>query len=174
MEYPNRKHPRLKYYDYSLPGYYYVTICAGKNQPPFSRIRATAQGAIAEPTAVGAAIQDQLLQLEQRYPAVTVDKYVIMPDHIHMILVITAPGGSALPAVIGGFKSLATKQKNALLGTPGEHLFQQSFYETILRNERAYQEAWRYIEENPAKWLYIRDGQRRGQNPRPTCIGGNL
>jgi len=55
--------------------------------------------------------------------------------------------------VVGAFKSLVTRQYNEMKKTPGRKLFQVSFYETVLRNETAYVECCRYIDENPLKWL---------------------
>ena len=87
-----------------------------------------------------------------------VDKYVIMPTHIHVILRLTEFTARdiqslSLMDVIRAFKSLATRECNQVLNTPGCKLFQASFYETVLRNETAYQEAWRYIDQNPEKWF---------------------
>ena len=80
------------------------------------------------------------------------DKYVIMPTHIHAILTLTEGGGVTLTGIVGAYKSLMTRVLNQLYGTPGRKRFQTSFYETVLRNEKAYQECWRYIDENPDKW----------------------
>ena len=54
--------------------------------------------------------------------------------------------------VVGAYKSITTRECNRIMGTPGQPLFQTSFYESVLRNEKAYQECWRYIDENPLKW----------------------
>ena len=160
MNFPKRKHPRLKKYDYSLPGYYYVTVHIEHNAPLLSRITAGTQ---MEPPAViltahGVIVQRQLLGLEQRYENVIVDKYVIMPTHIHVILRLleTTAGASPRPTiseVVGAFKSLTTRECNRRFETPGKKLFQTSFYETVLRDEPIYQACWNYIEGNPAKWL---------------------
>ena len=160
MELPKRKHPRLKDYDYSLPGYYYVTIHIEKNAPWLSRVgRGLAPaGAVIHLTAHGKIVQKQLLALEHRFTNVKVDKYVIMPTHVHAILQFTEFHAgdnrvSSLMDVIRAFKSLATRECNQVLNTPGCKLFQTSFYETILRNETAYQKAWQYIDQNPEKWF---------------------
>ena len=85
MTMPSRKHPRLKNYDYSLPGYYYVTIHTQKSgnvlstitqgDPP--QVRLTPTGKIA---------REQLHSLQERFPIVRIDKYCIMPTHIHAII----------------------------------------------------------------------------------------
>lgn len=160
MDYPKRKHPRLKTYDYSLPGYYYVTIHTASERDILSRV-----GRIAAPaeavtllTAVGKVAEQQLLALEKRYPYVKIDKYVIMPTHIHVIIHLTEETAGASPRptlsdIICAYKSLTTRACNQVCQTPGRKLFQTSFYETVLRNERAYQECWLYIHGNPSRWL---------------------
>ena len=189
MDYVKRKHPRLKQYDYSLPGYYYVTIHAVQDAPVFSLVNSGKIPGEAEVTLTetGGIIRSQLLDLEKRYFSVSVDKYVIMPTHIHVILQLageTKGSGKlpALPEVVGAFKSLATRTCNQVFSTPGRKLFQTSFYETVLRNETSYQECWRYMEGNPSRWLMnsheeLTDESRNcpdttnpaaGASPRPT------
>lgn len=160
MELPKRKHPRLKDYDYSQPGYYYVTIHTLDERTVLSRV---GRGlAPAEPKVIlsptGQIALEQLLLLETRFSHVRIDKYVIMPTHIHAIIELCgyAAGASPRPtrmAVIGAYKSFTTRACNCKFQTPGQKRFQTSFYETVLRNEKAYQECWRYIDENPAKWF---------------------
>ena len=159
MELPNRKHPRLKEYDYSLPGYYYVTIHVEKNSPVLSAVGRGLAPAEAKVTLteVGRIAQEQLFLLERRYSYVKIDKYVIMPTHIHAIIVLDETAGASprptLSDVICTYKSLATRELNRALNIPGRKLFQASFYESVLRNEKAYQKCWNYIDGNPGKWL---------------------
>lgn len=155
MELQKRKHPRLKEYDYAQPGYYYVTIHIEKNGPILSSI---GRGLNVILSPIGLIVQEQLLLLEKRYPYVKIDKYVIMPTHIHAIIVLgeNTAGASPRPTlldIICAFKSLTTRACNRIFNTPGKKLFQTSFYESVLRNEQAYLECWRYIDGNPGKWL---------------------
>ncbi len=153
MELPKRKHTRLKEYDYSQPEYYDVTIhCADHNTVLSSVGRGLAPAVML--TKCGNIAQQELLALEQCYDFLRLDKYVIMPTHIHAIFQFSA-GASPRPTlmeVIGAYKSITTRRCNRTFHTPGQKRFQSSFYETVLRNERAYQACWRYIDENPAKW----------------------
>lgn len=153
MELPKRKHPRLKEYDYSLPGYYYVTIHTADKGIPLSTVGRGFAPAVTL-TRYGMIAEKELFALEKRFDFLKVDKYVIMPTHIHAILCFSA-GASPRPTltdVIGAYKSITTRRCNQFQNTPGQKLFQASFYETVLRNEQAYQECWRYIDENPRKW----------------------
>lgn len=159
MNYPKRKYPRLKAYDYRLPGYYYITIHGAGDAPALSCIRAAAPGKRAEVilTKPGIVAQQQLLALEQRYHNLKVDKYVIMPTHIHVIFRLLDTGRclescASIPDIVGAYKSIATRKINRANNTPGRKLFQPSFYDTVLRNEKAYQECWLYIDGNPDKW----------------------
>ena len=160
MEYQKRKRPRLKQYDYSLPGYYYVTIHTEKNTPHLSNVQTGGafHRASVHLTELGKIAQQQLLLLEKRYAHVKMDKYVIMPTHIHAIIRLAdgereRNGKPTLMDVVRVFKSLTTRECNVAVNTPGAKLFQTSFYETVLRNETAYQKAWQYIDQNPDHWF---------------------
>ena len=100
------------------------------------------------------------------YPGVSVDKYVIMPNHIHMLLrfersEMTALVLPALGSIIGWYKYNVTKQINAVANTVGEQFFQRSFYDHVIRGEEDYTGIWEYIDNNPLKWqldrFYIED-----------------
>ncbi len=83
-----------------------------------------------------------------------------MPTHIHVIIRLL-PGNGArrgLTDIICAYKSLTTRMVNQKMGMQGAKLFQTSFYETVLRNERAYQKCWQYIDDNPMKW-YLNEEQ---------------
>ena len=58
-----------------------------------------------------------------------------------------------VPEIVGAYKSLTTREMNQQMNTPGMKRFQRSFYDTVLRTEKAYQECWQYIDGNPDKWL---------------------
>ena len=105
-------------------------------------------------TAYGRIAQEQLLLLEQRYPTLRVDRYVIMPNHIHMILVLEeTAGASPRPTVmdiICAYKSLTTRECKKV--QPVEKLFQTSFYEHVIRGQEDYHEITEYIANNPKQW----------------------
>lgn len=156
IHYQSRKYPRLKKYDYSLPGYYYVTIHNEHNAPLLSKVESVAAHCqtFVKLTRIGAIAMEQLMLLEQRYPYVRIDKYVIMPTHIHIIIrlhdgAMPRPG---LTDIVGAYKSLTTRAINTARNTPGQKQFQRSFYETVIRSEAAYQSCWRYIDGNPGNW----------------------
>ncbi len=160
-ELPKRKHPRLDNYDYSSAGAYFVTICTQNRRCVLSRIvgrgLAPAEPNGIEYTPLGTIAETQLLLLEKRYPCLTVDRYVIMPNHIHVILMLDTETGGASPRptimdAVCAYKSLTTREckKNGFNGK----LFQTSFYEHILRGREDYEEIAKYIYENPMRWYY--------------------
>ncbi len=159
MEFVKRKHPRLSRYDYSLPGFYYVTIHAQDNTLCLSHICADSNDIYIWPTVLGQIAEQQLLELETRYPYVKIHKYVVMPTHIHAIIQLGMSDASrpGLTDIVCAYKSIATRLCNQSAKTPGRKVFQTSFYETVLRNEQAYQKCWQYIENNPIKWILHED-----------------
>ena len=160
-ELPKRKHPRLDNYDYSSAGAYFVTICTQNRRCVLSRIvgRGLAPAEITgvEYTSFGEIAEKQLFLLKDRYPYLAVDKYVIMPNHIHIIMILSgrAAGASPRPTIadiVCAYKSLTTREckKNGFEGI----LFQTSFYDHIIRGREDYEEIVKYIYENPLRWYY--------------------
>ena len=177
-ELPKRKHPRLDNYDYSSAGAYFVTICTQNRRCVLSRIvgrglapaettsieyrivgrgLAPAETTAIEYTSLGEIAEKQLFLLADRYPYLTIDQYVIMPNHIHAILSLNGETAGASPRptltdIVCTYKSLTTREckKNGFR----EKLFQTSFYEHIIRSREDYEEIVKYIYENPIRWCY--------------------
>ena len=156
MERPKRKNPRLKDFDYSTPGAYFITICA-KNMKHYLGAITVGRGlAPAENnlSVYGKIADEQMKLLETRFQCIKIDKYVIMPNHIHAIISFDAAGASPRPTisdVICAFKSITTvKCKKS--GFEGKQLFQTSFHDHIIRGERDYCKIWEYIDTNVIRW----------------------
>ena len=158
-ELPKRKHPRLNNYDYSSAGAYFITICTQDRRCILSCIvgrgLAPAEKAEIEYTSFGEIAKAQILMLEERYPDLTVDQYVIMPNHIHAIMILSGKAAGASPRptmmdIVCAYKSLTTRacKKNGFNGK----LFQTSFYEHIIRGREDYEAHLKYIYENPMRW----------------------
>ena len=151
MDFPKRKPTRLKNYDYSQNGYYFITICSHNKKCIFGSI--VGEG-FAPPEIVlskyGKIINTQLLNLEKRYSCVKVDKFVIMPNHIHIILVIQNSGGASpsptISNIICTLKSSTTKMSGL------NPFWQRSFHDHVIRNQADYLKIWNYIDTNPQKW----------------------
>lgn len=166
---PERTHARLKCYDYATPGVYFITICALDRKCVFSKIVTDENEQVANDyTEFGKIAERNLLALEQRFINLRIDKYVIMPNHIHVLFVLTdctseAAGASPRPTIsdiVCVFKSLTTKECRKI--SPTAKLFQTSFYDHIVRTEVDYADVVRYIENNPLAWqldeLYEKQG----------------
>ncbi len=152
MDFPRRKLPRLNGFDYSSENFYFVTLCASQHRHLF--------GSIDQLNQTGAIALDELLKIPSHYQNVRVDKYVIMPNHIHMIVVIgcSEKRDGKLPtlsSVIGLYKSGVSRRVHQYI--PNLKLWQTSFYDHILRTNHSYRQAWKYIDENPAKWKLLRE-----------------
>ena len=150
MELPIRKKIRLKEYDYSRNGAYFITICTQHKRHFLSEI--CRGGALLLP--VGQMVENEILALEQKYDLI-VDRYIIMPNHLHLLLRLERAEQSPAPTiseVICTLKSITTKKANLCDNTPGRKIWQRSFYDHIIRNEQDYLEIWRYIDQNPLRW----------------------
>ena len=141
-----RKNLRLKRYDYSNPGYYFVTICTKNRMRLFGDV---VQGQMLLNDA-GTMIQTVWQTLQQLYTSIRIDEFIVMPDHIHGIIIINKPmvGGKttapcssiSLQNIIKNFKSYTTfkyiKHVQQYAWEPFEKkLWQRSYYEHIIRNE---------------------------------------
>lgn len=151
---PNRKPIRIKHYDYSTSGAYFITVCTVNREKIFWN---SVGADIIRPenvplSTIGKIVEQGILQMADHYENVSVDKYCVMPDHIHLILrieadidgrIISAP---TVSTVVGSMKRWVSKQ----VGRP---IWQKSFYDHGIRNQQDYNEIWEYIENNPLKYL---------------------
>ena len=152
-----RKRIRLLDYDYSKSGTYFVTVCTTSRAPIFWQdIPSVGQGLCPCLSPRGIIVEEELKALLVRFSTLWIEKYVVMPDHIHVLLTLKRQGQSPCPtlgAVIGAFKSISTKRINREQGTPGEKIWQARYYEHIVRNEDDFLSICQYIKDNPARWL---------------------
>ena len=154
MEPPKRKQNRLTEYDYSTPNAYFITICTDNRANLFWKN----VGAIIDRpenvplTNLGAIALQSIIDISKHYPAVKVDNFVIMPNHIHLLLQIQTDGDGrsmiapTISTVVRQMKGVVSKQA-------GRSIWQKGFYDHVIRNDKDYQETWNYIERNPAKWV---------------------
>ena len=145
-----RKHNRLTEYDYSQNGYYFITICTAEKQKMLCDISVGIDGARPQTTLteIGKLVAENIGILNGTYETVRVDKYVVMPNHVHLILTIQNGRTQFAPTVsriVKQFKGTITKQL-------GFGIWQKSFYDHIIRDEEDYLRIWEYIDNNPAKW----------------------
>lgn len=167
----NRRSIRLKGYDYSSPGSYFITICTQGREALLADARCAEQ------------VRYAWLDLTKHFPSVQLDAFVILPNHIHGIVVITPEpedqgagggvqssprkphevrktlalnqasetGSRGLPHIVRQFKNQSARRVNGLLGRKGG-VWQRNYWEHIIRNEKALQMIRSYIVENPYRW----------------------
>lgn len=151
-DYPKRKPTRLKNYDYSFTGAYFVTICTQNKANYFSDIVISNanEPATVQLTHFGKIAEKQIKAINFKYADVDIENYVIMPNHIHMIVSIfnenERDSSISVTDVVRIFKSLTTRSCKI-----GPVIFQRSFYDHIIRNDTDYLRIRNYIDNNPSK-----------------------
>ena len=160
MALSKRKLPRLNQYDYSTPGVYFITICTHNKECLFGQIAMSSIPGEVRITysPIGKIAKSCLLDVETHYQNIKIDNWVIMPNHIHMLIRITErinpfPASAYdIPNVVGKFKASVTRHVGNAFMHSGK-IWQTSFYDHIVRNENDYLSIWQYITGNPSKWL---------------------
>ena len=146
---PIRKQHRLSDYDYSQNGAYFITICTFNRKKILGDVGASCVRPLLSD--MGSLVEKKIVALNSVYECVRVDKHIVMPNHIHMILLIDCASGRiqfapTIPRVIKQFKGSITKQ----VGYP---VWQKSYHDHVIRGDNDYRSIWQYIETNPQKWL---------------------
>lgn len=147
-----RKNIRLKGFDYSQAGCYFVTICTKDKKKLFWKVGATFGRQLQKlPLSnIGEIVDLEINKINSIYENVQIKKYVIMPNHIHMIIMLCAESRRSKTAPT--ISRIIQQFKGSISKGAGLSLWQKSFYDRIIRNEQEYQEIWQYIETNPLKW----------------------
>jgi REP element-mobilizing transposase RayT len=159
---PNRRSTRLKEYDYSQPGGYFITICTKDRHCLF--------GEIYDDRIVlnhfANIVSQSWAELPDHYANVELDVFVIMPNHIHGIIFLNDVGAGlkpaptdapadkphALPEIIRAFKTFSSRQINELRKTSGISVWQRNYYDHVIRRDESLAKIREYIETNPLRW----------------------
>ncbi len=193
-----RRSIRLRGYDYAQAGFYFVTICVRDRECMFGEtvdndVRLSKYG-----TLVAQAWED----LPNHYPHIELDRFVVMPNHFHGIVVLTPVGVGlesahsdvrstvraglkpaptkrhGLPEIVRGFKTFSARRINEIRQTPGTSVWQRNYYEHVIRDESDYNRIAEYIANNPQRWVEDSlhpdkpDFKPAHANPRPTVGAG--
>ena len=157
---PCRRSIRLRGYDYSRSGAYFVTIVTQDRCALFGRII----NDVMIPTDAGRMVQEVWDAIPQHYAGVDIDEFVVMPDHVHGIVLLTPQPGRrlTLPDVVHRFKTMTTKRYVDGVRTSGWpgfpiRLWHRNYYERIVRDEMAFQRIRAYIVANPSRWKKKRE-----------------
>jgi putative transposase len=145
---PDRHKIRLPAESYRRPGSFFVTVCVADRRP----ILGACDHGIISLSPLGELCRSQLLALPGHWPGVVVDAWVVMPDHVHVILHLRTYLPQGLPQVIAGFKAGISRdaaRRSLAITTP---LWQRGFHDRALTSTNALVTARRYIASNPARW----------------------
>ncbi len=167
---PHRKSIRLKNYDYSQNGYYFVTICTKNREEYFGQINDDEMIL----SQYGKIAKQSWLEIPEHFEDIRVDEHVIMPNHIHGIVIIDSgdePVGNRhacslqeerqyqkLPVVIGSYKSSVTRELNQM-HDKFHFKWQKSYYDRIIRNDKSLDRIRHYIHYNALKWEYDQENK---------------
>jgi len=167
---------RLKGYDYSREGAYFVTLCVQNRECLFGDV-VDREMCVND---AGEMVMKTWADLPNHYGNITLDEFVIMPNHIHGIIVMTNVGAGLKPArpsskgagfvraglkpaptktnqhglseIVRALKTFASRRINAIRNTPGIRVWQRNYYEHIIRDEEELSRIREYIVNNPARW----------------------
>lgn len=170
-EHHHRRSIRLKGYDYSQPGAYFVTICTQNRACLFGDV---VDGKM-RLNDIGRIVEQCWYHIPVHFAHVQLDAFMVMPNHVHGIIVLVDSGNvgathaSPLPtrprgpqrksiaSIVGSFKSTVTKRINDYRGTPGLPVWQRNYYEHIIRDEQSLIRIREYIANNPFQWALDRE-----------------
>jgi putative transposase len=163
IEYDSEKHHRrsirLKDFDYSQAGAYFITICTHNRTCLFGEV---ADGEM-KLNDLGETVKMVLLDLTQHYRHVEIDEFVIMPNHIHFIIILhdTVEAGwkpaptikrHGVPEIVRGFKTFSARHINQTRNTLGIPVWQRNYYEHVIRNDDDLNQTREYVTQNPLQW----------------------
>ena len=151
-DFPKRKPNRLRDYDYSTPGAYFITICAKDRKQLLGKIVGDDAHIVPKNylSNYGLICDKYINSINVKYENVTVDKYVIMPNHIHLIIFLNGTMWASSPtnnieSIIRSFKTMVTKEI-------GISIWQRSYHDHVIRDENDYKKIWEYIDNNVTQW----------------------
>ncbi|MCJ7668444.1 MAG: transposase [Anaerolineae bacterium] len=172
----HRRSIRLKEYDYSQAGAYFVTVCTHNRECILGEV-ANGEVLLNE---FGKIVESVWFDLPKHYPNVELDAFVIMPNHVHGIIIVGADpvgagfkpapttakkpaptGGYALSEVVRGFKTFSARRINEIRATSGTPVWQRNYYEHIVRDEDRLNRIREYIINNPMRWQFDRENPDR-------------
>jgi len=173
QEKPERRSIRLKEYDYTQPGAYFITLVAFQRQSLFGKIN---DGAVVL-SDLGDLANAVWFGLETRFSMVKLDEFTIMPNHLHGIIFINGESvgagqeedtwpvmnfeappvsdmkkGPSLGEIVRTYKGTVARLHNRLNKTQGKNIWQRNYYERVIRDEMELDQTRLYIQENPVRW----------------------
>jgi REP element-mobilizing transposase RayT len=181
-----RRSIRLKGYDYATPGAYFVTICTYRRELLLGHV----EDGVVRLNGSGCLVQAAWEDLPNHYSNILLDAFVVMPNHIHGVLVLKDEGASsdrrrvgagfkpastrrALPEMVRGFKTHSARRVNDLLRTRGRPVWQRGYYEHVIRDDASLNRIREYILHNPESWAIDRENPWRDPSQQ-RCRGEDV
>lgn len=153
MEKPIRKLPRMRGFDYSQEAIYFVTICSHENKHIFGSVSKNGDNNVFSPSRIGELVEENFFRLPERFPEFALIHFSLLPNHLHFLTMKMKTDqdiAKSLSELVGTFKSLSYRAvRNEM---PGIRIWQKSFHDHIIRNEKDLQTHWLYIEGNLNRW----------------------
>jgi len=146
----HRRSIRLKDYDYSQSGAYFITLVTYNRALLFGEI----VDGVMKVNDAGFVAQTECKKLSVRFSGIIIENFVVMPDHMHAIIILEPVDGKThtLGTIVGSYKSTVARLINGLRHTPGAPVWLRNYYEHIICNENEFTNIWNYIEDNPSRW----------------------
>ena len=158
-KFPKRKQIRLKEYNYSANGAYFVTVCTKDKKHILNTIRVgggALDAPVVELSQIGKSVENNIIKMNGLYENIKVSDYVIMPNHIHLMLIVNENGRSGAPAPTPA-NALIPRYVSTLKRFVNKEckcdIWQCSYYDHIIRDKKDYDEKLNYILSNPLKWV---------------------
>ena len=151
--FPTRKNNRLPTYNYAMPGYYFITVCTDRRKCILGNVLSGGEMSPATTilSAYGRIVEEAILEIPKHYPGTKIEKYVVMPNHFHLLLALheTTPIGPTVSRIV-------QQLKRAISMRVGQPILQSHYHDHVIRGEADYREIWEYIQNNPQKWALDR------------------
>jgi putative transposase len=159
----HRRSIRLQGFDYTQPGSYIITICTWHNSLIFGEIN-QGEVVLSKP---GEIARKEIERLPHRFSNIAIDGFVVMPNHIHMLITICADGASnahgsteafkqpvagSIPTIVRSYKAAVTQRISAMRDAPVSEVWHHNYYEHVVRNENEREKIFLYITANPTQW----------------------
>ena len=144
-----RKQIRLPDYDYSTPGCYFITACTKNHEQLLGQIISVREEMTAQMmlNRMGEVVREAIEEIPFHYTGVEVVKYIVMPNHFHLVLSLSGEGENR-PSL----STIIQQLKRAVSLKAGRSIWQSRYYDHVIRNAKEFQKIWDYIDTNPKKW----------------------
>ncbi|HKN74139.1 MAG TPA: transposase [Candidatus Acidoferrum sp.] len=178
----HRRSIRLPGADYREAGGYFITICTAERNEIFGSIK-DGEVLLSE---LGKIVRACLVQIPNHFAHASIEEYVVMPNHVHVIIALGVgaryivplhegarsperfqkPVKGSIPTIVRTFKAAVVRQAGKELGMHVAEIWQRNYFERVLRNGQEYANASRYVAENPMRWEWDAENPRRKDETR--------